>query len=117
MDSFIDKPTFDNQLLLKLQCILQIPDHEYQLAITQQRSNIQNAKRLSFKPCIEAVFSSNVTSPIVAAQFFLNIPIPRFIDTMNFNNKMRYIFGVYKANLVDLLIPSSSQNKKTKRKT
>jgi hypothetical protein len=63
------------------------------------------------KPCIQVVFSSQVTSPIFAAQFFLNIPITSSIHASNFDDEMSHIFELYtETNYLDLLTPSSLQS-------
>lgn len=97
IDNYVESLIDTNYISAKLQLVLAIPVKEYQFAVLMQRERLTEASRQSFKQCTQVVFSSDVTSPVFAAQFFLNIPVPPFIYTLNFDDKMKHIFELYKA--------------------
>jgi hypothetical protein len=98
IDNYIDSLIDSNDISAKLRVVLSIPLHHYALAVSNQRECIGATDRQLFKPCIQVVFSSEVKSPIFAAQFFLNIPLPPHINTLKFDDEMWHIFERYKAN-------------------
>jgi hypothetical protein len=98
IDNYIDHLIDKNGLSAKLRTVLAIPLQIYEHAVLKQRERLRQTSRQSFRPCVQVVFSSEVKSPIFAAQFFLNIPIPPHINTLKFDDQMRHIFEQYKAN-------------------
>lgn len=98
IDNYVESLIDTNDISAKLQLVLAIPVKEYQFTVLMQRERLTVASRQSFKPCIQVIFIGKVTSPIFAAQFFLNIPIPQCTYTLNFEDQMKHIFELYRAN-------------------
>jgi hypothetical protein len=96
IDNFIADPTISNPIKSKLQHVLKIPDDEIDFAIEQQQQILIQKAEQNFKPIIQVNFSSK-PSPIFAAQFFLNICIPKHIRNLNYEDELLHVFELYKA--------------------
>lgn len=96
IDNFIAEPTISNPIKSKLQQVLNIPSDELDSAIEQQQLILINTAEQNFKPFIQVKFSGK-PSPIIAAQFFLNICIPKSIRNLSYENELLHVFELYKA--------------------
>ena len=91
--TLIDK----NQFSSKLQKVLNIPDLEYQKAVNQVQSDLENKARLKFKSSLQVIPKSQ-PSPIFTVAMFpqiLNIEIPDLMGC-SFDQEIKLIIGEYK---------------------
>jgi hypothetical protein len=98
IDNFVENLTNKNNVSESLRAALDISNVDYKEAIKKQRHRLSEALKNSFKPSLQVMFSSEVTSPVFAANFLLNIPLPAPTSNLSFDEEMQLIFEVYKAN-------------------
>jgi hypothetical protein len=98
IDNYVENLTNKNNVSESLRAALDISNADYKEAIKKQRDRLSMVLKSSFKPSLQVMFSSEVTSPVFAAKFLLNIPLPAPTTNLSFDEEMRLIFEVYKAN-------------------
>lgn len=96
IDNFIAEPNDQHPIKSKLQHVLKIPSDELDSTIVQQQETLTHSAALNFIPTIQVKFSGR-PSPIFAAQFFLNICIPKHIINLSYEDELLHIFELYKA--------------------
>jgi hypothetical protein len=98
IDNYIENLTNKNNVSESLRAALDISNADYKEAIKKQRDRLSMVLKSSFKPSLQVMFSSEVTSPVFAAKLLLNIPLPASTSNLSFDEEMQLIFEVYKAN-------------------
>jgi hypothetical protein len=97
IDNYIENLIDKNNVSVSLRSALSIPDAIYQTSIFMQRERLLEASKQSFKPSLQVIFSSKVTSPVFAAKYFSEIPLPESISNLRFDDELQLIFELYKA--------------------
>jgi hypothetical protein len=97
IDSFIEKPTFEHPLLLKLQEALYIPPQELTLAITQRHAYFEAENRKRFRPSLQTMVSRRPSPLFLAAVVprLWNIPIGPEVQLLEYDDEIQAIIQKY----------------------
>jgi len=97
LDAFIETPSFDNPINLKLQDALHIPKDEIDLAITERLEYFETENKRKFKPFIQTIVSSR-PSPIFVAAFvpkLWNIPLSVDLQLLAYEDEVISVVRQY----------------------